>query len=165
MASLAALPQTAETLLGLFVTQLEAQGVDLPSRRYVSNGPMLVADGEELTLSLQSITRGMPGVVLGFSQDPHVVTFFATWALFLVRKAPVIQTRPRGAQIPSAKSINNFGQQAMADVAALVQAAQQIHMQYRLTAPEEGFAIGAASTLEPAGGLAGVRLLLETTVD
>lgn len=165
MASLAALPQTAETLLGLFVTELEAQAVELPRRRYVSNGPMLVADGEELTLSLQSITRGMPGAVPAFSQNPAVITFVATWALFLVRKAPVIQTRPRGAQIPSARSIDNFGQQAMADVAALVLAAQQIHMHYQFTAPEEGFAIGATSPLEPAGGLAGVRLLLETTVD
>lgn len=162
MASLTDLQGAAEELLTAFVGQLQTQGVDLPDRRYVAPGQLIPWDDEQLTVNIQRLIQGQPGVSFqGSFQPPAAATFSAQFAVSLCRRIPVIeQEAPFPMEVPTNDTLDVAGMETMTDCAALLIAAQAIHQAHTLTGPGEGFAIDECAPLGPEGGIAASRLLL-----
>lgn len=161
MASLANLGATAEQLLAGFAKQLAGQNIDLPARQYVAPGQAIPWDGEQLGVNLQSIDQGQPGIAFTGTYVPQATNLFATFAVWIVRVIPALSGEGTLEEmVPDAAELDQAGQAAMSDAAALVHAALALHTNYMLTGPGEGFEIGACSPVGPEGGLSGHRLLL-----
>ena len=166
MASLANLPQTAQLLLSLFEAQLTKQGVKIPERVYVPPGALPVWDGEQLTVSLMGIGQGQPAAQEPQSFIPQAVNYYATFSVNLVRAITMISTEGFiTGEIPTAAQMGADGAVLLADAAALIQATSAVHTAYTLTTPGEGFAMEGLMPIGPAGGLAGMRVLLSFSVN
>lgn len=162
MPSLRDLPGGAREVLAAFVAKLEAAGVEIPERRYVAPGVVPVWDGEQLVVNLQQIVQGQPGAPsLGTPIPPQARIFAAQWAVTLVRSVPALETDgPVAEMIPDMAEMEEAGSGNMADVAALLAAAQSIHEGYVLSRPGQGYAIDGCQTQGPEGGLCAARLLV-----
>lgn len=162
MGSLTSLPASAEAVLAAFAGQLEALDVDVPERRAVVPGSLVVFDGEQLTVNLQQILQGQPGAPSLATFQPAAATVMSVqWAITLVRLAPVGEAEtPFPEGIPTAEVIGEAGGLGMQDAAALIRAAIAIHGANTLTRPGEGFAIDGCAPLGPEGGVFATRLLI-----
>ena len=161
MASLQTLPAVAEKILSLFTAELTAQGVTVPSRRYVTPGGLIPWDTDQLTVSLMSVDQGQPGIGDTTTMIPQAVVFYASYSVNLIRAIPVVNTEGfAGTQLPTAAELDESGQQLQTDAGALLLAAAAIHIGYTLTDPGQGFVIGPLQPVGPEGGLAGSRLML-----
>jgi hypothetical protein len=154
-----------EALLGDFVEQFAALGVDPPVAQYVASG-LVPWDGESLTVSLGDVNQGQPGAPYAGTYVTGVETTLAVaLGVQVLREVPVISGDGYGQMmVPGAAQLNAAGLQTFSDAQALLQAAVNIHVAYEATGPGEGFAIGPLITLGPDGGLAGVRLQLHLSL-
>lgn len=165
MAGLQDLPGVAEQILSLFADQLADQRVALPARRYVAAGSMIVWDGEQMTVCLMGISQGQPGQAFGATYVPEALNLYATFSVNLVREITVINTEGFAAmEIPTAQEQDADGRATISDAQALIIAASQIHRQYLLTGPGEGFVIDGLQPVGPEGGLAATRLLISLSL-
>ena len=161
MASLTNLPGLADQILAAFAAQLTAQGVDLPERQYRQAGSMPVWDGEQLTTGLMGIAQGQPGIGHQQTFAPEALNLYATFFVLLVRSVQVISTEGFASmEIPTPDQQDADGVTAMTDAQALVIAASEIHQQYLLTEPGEGFVIDGLQPLGPEGGMAATLSLI-----
>lgn len=169
MAQITDLPGTAGLLLSLVCAAYEdaaeqwgiALLAPLPSdRRYVSPGNGVAWDGEQVTVNLVEISQGKVGRPSQLPTGPQAVTYYATFAVMVVRAVPVND----GIVAPDPLDLNAAGQQGMLDAALLTLASSKIHADYTLTRSGEDFVVGPVSTLGPEGGMAGTVLRLEVNL-
>lgn len=154
------LREVARRTLTAFGAQLEAQGIELPERRYVSPGVTPVWDGEQLVVNLQQRGQGQPGAPFEGSFIPGTENFHAQFAVSLVRVIPALSGEgPLGAMIPGEDELGEAGLEAMDDAEALEKAAVAVHGDFVITGLGQGFAINGCSTMGPEGGMASTRLL------
>jgi hypothetical protein len=171
---LAALPSAMESMLAAFSTQIKdtysVPGCNWtpPAAQYVAPGVNTPWDGESLTLYFGAIEQGIAGQPTATSERTvDQLHFHATlWVQML--RAVRVQTGEGfdiGQLIPSMAEIDLDGQQSAADVAALVQAAVAVKGAYAVVPYGESFGIGPIQMLGPDGGLAGVRLGIQVSLD
>jgi hypothetical protein len=154
------LREAAQKALAAFETQLEAQGVTLPERRYVSPGVIPVWDDEQLVVNLQQSTQGQPGAPFEGTFVPGAENRSAQFAVSLVRVIPALAgDGSLGAMIPDEVDLGEAGLEAMDDAEALDRAAIAIHGENAITGTGMGFAVNGCATMGPEGGLASTRLL------
>lgn len=167
MASLQDLPGTAEKILTVFSQQLDSLGVELPERRYVAPGSMIVWDGEQMTVALMSIDQGHPGVAQTQATHPRARVLYATFSVNLVRSVSALgDTGPfaDGGGVPDTDTMDADGKQGVGDAQALILAADAAAKGYLLTGPGEDLAIGPLQPLGPEGALMASRLLLSLSL-
>jgi hypothetical protein len=156
---------SAEFLLASFATELAGLGVDVPTAQYVGAGE-IPWDGESLTIYLSSVAQGFPGAPIGRSllSTSEIVTT-ATLQVQLLRIVSVIGDVGGRLELPDEKALNTDGLTAMDDAGALYQAALNIKNKGKMVPLGVDFAILTALPLGPLGGMAGVRLGLDISVD
>lgn len=165
--SLTDLAGAGERILAAFVTQLTALGVALPERQYRAPGSLIAWDGEQLTVCLMSIDPGEPGIAQPQTFiPPSAAHYHATWSVNLVRAIATVNADSfsAGVEVPTSVEIDADGSVLMADAAALILAAQQIHQQQLLVDPGQGMVIGPLAPVGPEGGLAASRLLISLSL-
>jgi hypothetical protein len=166
--SLSDLAAGGELLLSLFATELAELGSSVPTKQFVTPGSGeqgIVWDGEQLNVALQDLRQGQPGSILGGTMHPATVVFAAQWAIVLLRAIPILSGNTTGrASIPTAAKIDQAGQENLNDVAAMAQAAANIHALYVTNLPGTGFSIDEVAPMGPGAGLVGVRCLITTSL-
>lgn len=156
---------TAQSILGAFGEQLEAQGVTLPDRRYVAPGQGIPWDGEQFVVVLQYVQQGQPGRPMAQSFMPGSESFTAQFAVAIVRGVPALSGEgPLGPQIPSDQELGEAGAAAMDDAQALTEAGVAVHANSTVTGLGMGFVVGPVAPVGPDGGLAGHRLLIDLSL-
>lgn len=152
-------------LVGLFATELEKRGVELPERRHFAPGQIPAADGEQLVGNLVTVSQGQPGGPIGGTM--MAVEFAATFSIGLLRAIPVIQGDGGGSitlDIPTSEEIDAAAQAFLSDGEALLKSCRAIYQQYQVTDRGMGFAIDGLQTIGPEGGLAGIKVLFTVSL-
>jgi hypothetical protein len=166
--SLSDLPAAGELVLAAYVTQLEAQGVNVPGRRYVSPGSGAQGipwDGTQFNVAFQSIHQGQPGSAFAGTQFPGAAVLFGQWAVLILREIPILSANAMAkVSVPSAAAIDKAGQANLADISAMAKAALAIHGAYLFNPAGVGQSIDAIEPVGPDSGLVGVRLLFSTSL-
>lgn len=166
--SLSNLAAAGELVLSTYVTELEALGLTVPGRRYVSSGSGaqgVAWDGEQVNVALQAIHQGQPGGVDPRTQYPGAALLFAQWAVLVLRKEPIFKPNPQGrVAVPSAAALDKAAQTNLNDVAALTTIAIQVHATGTFQPVGVGQAIDEVVPMGPEAGLVGARLMFSVNL-
>jgi len=162
--------EAAKTLLAAFATQLEAQGVKVPKRRYVAPGQVPVWDDEQLVIALQDLPRGQPGRVEDTAGWPIPTVLNARFALQLVRSVPSLEGEAiLESMVPTDGSLDTAGLEMISDAQELVTAALAIQdkfMNARVSVAGPGqFALGPCTPLGPDGSFAATQITVTIALD
>jgi hypothetical protein len=158
--------EAAQALLSAFSAQLKAEGVAVPSRRYVAPGQKTVWDGEQFAVCLQDIVRGQPGAPQTTTSWPVPTVLAAVFVIELVRPAPMLDNEAISeAMIPDEAELTSAGLGTLADAQSLVKAALVVQQSHTIAEAGMGFAIDGCSTLGPEGGFSATALRLTISLD
>lgn len=155
------LGQTAARVLAAFEGALEAEGVDLPDARFVSPGTDLAWDGEQLTVNVTTIDGGIPGQPQAGTVYPTTSLLSAQFTISLLRVVPSLSGGGTADDmIPDPAELQQSAEEVANDMLCLARAGIQIHGEYKLTSPGDGFEVGPVSSLGPEGHLVGNRMTI-----
>lgn len=155
----AGLIDAAQALLDSFTTGLEAQGIAVPSIRYVAPGSNIAFDGAQLVVGLGQLDQG-PAGGSNMPLPPHLTQHRVEFTVLLLRAVATITDRG----MPSADEIAADGATMLTDAAALFAVGESLKNNYALVPPTAAIVIGPLIPLGPEGGLAGSRLTIAWTV-
>jgi hypothetical protein len=160
------LGETAGVLLAAFAEQLEAQGIQVPDRRYVAPGGQIAEDGDQLVLVLATISQGQPGRPDAGTFVPGSEILAARFTVQLIHAIPALHDAPTaGMMIPGEEELGESGVRLLDEAEALVNAAMAIHAEQLVTQGGlQGFSIGPCVPLGPDGGMAGTQLPVEISL-
>ena len=165
---LVGLGDSASNYLASFAAELAIVFDDptlIPDTQYVAAGE-IPWDGEALVISLGSIEQGVPGRPMGTSLfAPSAAISFTKLYVELIRRCSIIGVEGGLINTPSANNLNNEGIQAMNDAGAMVQTAINLKAQDIPVEWGVDYAIGSCMPLGPEGGLVGVRLEIDISLD
>lgn len=157
--------EAAKTLLAAFATQLEAQGVKVPKRRYVAPGQVPVWDDEQLVIFMQALGRGQPGRVEDTAGWPIPTVLAARFALQIVRLAPSLEGEAiLESMVPDDAALNSAGLEALTDAQELMKVALAIQEEGKVATPGQ-FSLGECLPLGPEGGFAAMQLTITIALD
>ena len=164
---LVGLGDSAQNYLSAFATELATLIGDenVPDTQYVAAGE-IPWDGEALIIALGTIAQGVPGRPMGTSLvAPSEAISFTTLYVELIRRAANVGIQGGLIALPDANTLNNQGVQAMNDAGAMVQTAINLKAQEQPVELGVDYGIGQCVPLGPEGGLVGVRLALDISLD
>jgi hypothetical protein len=163
-----ALGLSANDLLEAFRAQLieDNADFDLPPNQYVGSGE-IPWDGPGLYVYLGSGVTGQPG--RGTATAVFSTSAITRTMLFYVQLLRDCSTfgywGDDWRSIPANADLNYEGMRAMDDAGAMVAAAIHLQTKKIIVANPMGTAIGQIMPIGPQGGLVGMRLPLDLTID
>jgi hypothetical protein len=148
----------ATTLFDTLVNVLTADGVEVPQLQGVVPGPTPAYDGEQFTVNLIGISRGVAPVAAAGYLQPQALQQYYEFEVNLLREVSVAESNVASATVPAMSDLYvDFGVIA-ADAAALWRAIVTIHASFLVVPANVPFLYGPLFTIEPQGGLSGCRL-------
>lgn len=153
--------EIAVNLLTAVTTGYADADLDLPEQRVIVAGSLPAWDGPQLTVTLQRIFIGLPGVEEGARPLPHQqASIVGDFQVQLVRKADATLANAARRTLPTAAQLDLDAQMFMLDARTLTRALQAARKAGTIT----GFGrsdygrvkIGATSSSEQQGELLGV---------
>lgn len=130
-------------------------GFDVPERKGMAPGGQLVQDGEQLTVLLTGITRGLPGQPTGEAfSHPSRLTQYYTFEINLLRR---VRIEDSFGNPPTAKVQDDDAAVLARDNAMLYAAVVSIWAEELIVRTTESFYFGPVVSIGPEGDLAGNR--------
>lgn len=137
--------------LAAMVAYYAGEGVELPERRYVSDGNAVAWDCEQAVVYIERTFQGLADVETGQAIDQLEVRTAQLW-LEVVRCSPVVD----GDEVPTAEAIDDNAQLVLADGIMLAAGVRAAYKAGELGGCH-GLVIGEWQALGPAGGYVGGR--------
>jgi hypothetical protein len=148
-----------EALLDAVVSEMLAQGVNLPARQGLVPGDAVPWDGAQLVLNFMGLSRGQPLATESpqtAALSPYQTLIYYEFRVTLLREVAALSGKGNPSRLPSIERLSDDYEQVSADATALVVALDSIHLGYQLVGVGIPLAWGPVAPLGPEGALAGV---------
>jgi hypothetical protein len=129
-------------------------GSPVPDRAYISSGNAVAYDMEQLTVNLNRISGGQPGLE-DVNQFVSFAVFFAEVQITLLRNAPMARMAGNRPKLPSTDDEQSAAAVQVTDMMALTQALQDMRSDGSLTNQGVPVSIGPTMPYGPSGGIVG----------
>ena len=142
-------------LLSAVVSQLEANGVALPSRVGLVPGGLVAFDDDQLTINLLRIPQGLPAQAVSTYHHPAATTYNYEFAVYLLRN---VKSLTAAAKAPTPTALANDFDLLATDMEQMVNAMSMIAAQGSVVPVMIPFTWGPPTTVGPEGKLAGLLM-------
>lgn len=161
---LTTLHEDAKKLLAISAETLAANGVDVPTSRYVAGGT-LAWDMESLTVYAGPVYLGNPGQPQISSAWPDAVRWVAPFYIQILRDSKAVMSSMKSTRSPNVKDLSTEGKIMTDDITALARLAIYIRGAELMVPRSSPVGIGSVTPLGPEGSMVGARVEMHFTLE